>query len=99
MIFFFESLDNKQHCATLFIDLSKTFKAFDHAIMKHRVLSIGLLEQSVCWFTKILSNRSECIQAEGIASCSLNVINGVPQGLVLEPLLYQQCLCEQTKCV
>ena len=30
--------DNKQYCASLFIDLSKAFDTVDHAVLKHRLL-------------------------------------------------------------
>ncbi len=37
------SLDNKNHSAALFIDLSKAFDLIDHEIWKQRLLSVGLL--------------------------------------------------------
>ena len=36
------ALDKKQHCASLFIDLSKAFDTVDHAVLKHRLLCLGL---------------------------------------------------------
>lgn len=34
--------------------------------MKHRLLSIGLAEQTVCLFENPLSGKSQRVQAEGI---------------------------------
>lgn len=39
-------LDNKYHCAALVIDLSKAFDTADHAILKQRLISAGLSEQT-----------------------------------------------------
>ncbi len=37
-----ESLDNKQHCVCLFIDLSKAFDTVDHNILLDRLRWVGL---------------------------------------------------------
>ena len=42
-----ESLDNKQHCAALFIDLSKASDTVDYILLKQRLVNIGLAEQAV----------------------------------------------------
>ncbi len=52
------SLDNKNHSAALFIDLSKTFDLVDHEILKQRLLSVGLSVNTVGWFGNYLSDRS-----------------------------------------
>ena len=80
---FIEFLDNKQHCAALFVGLSKAFDTVDHALLLERLCSIGLSDQVVGWFKNYLSDRSQCVRAEGITSSSLNVSKGVPQGSVL----------------
>lgn len=85
---FIDFLDKKQHCAALFIDLSKAFDTVDHAILKQRLLSVGLSEQTVCWFENYLSGRSQCVQADGLTSSPLSISKGVPQGSVLGPLLF-----------
>ena len=78
-----ESLDKKQHCVSHFIDLSKSFDTFDHAILRQRLSSVGLSEHAVAWFANYLSDRTQCTLFDGLIS----VCSGVPQGCVLGPIL------------
>ncbi len=71
------SLDNKNHSAALFIDLSKAFDLVDHAILKQR---LGLSVNTVGWFVNYLSDISQSINIEGLTSSTRNVKIGVPQG-------------------
>lgn len=82
------ALDEKQYCASLFIDLSKAFDTVDHAILKRRLLLIGLSEHAVAWFSNYLENKTQCIKCEGLCSEFVTVHKGVPQGSVLGPLLF-----------
>ena len=83
-----EAIDKKKHCVSLFIDLSKDFDTVDHAILRQRLSSVGLLEHAVAWFDNYLSDRTQCTQFGGLMSVKLSVLNGVPQGSVLGPLLF-----------
>jgi hypothetical protein len=83
-----ESLDNKQHCACVFIDLSKAFDTVDHIILLDRLRQVGLSENVILWFINYLQGRTQCVQVEGVRSDFLEIIKGVPQGSVLGPLLF-----------
>ena len=82
------ALDKRQHCASLFIDLSKAFDTVDHDVLKLRLLNSGLSEQAVAWFSNYLSNRSQCIKYDGLCFDIATIYKGVPQGSVLGPLLF-----------
>lgn len=82
------TLDKKQHCAALFIDLSKAFDSVDHALLLTRLSSIGLSHRAVGWFRNYITNRTQCVNTEGHQSSFLEINKGVPQGSILAPALF-----------
>ncbi|XP_013857613.1 RNA-directed DNA polymerase from mobile element jockey, partial [Austrofundulus limnaeus] len=82
------ALDQKQYCASLFIDLSKAFDTVDRAVLKYRLLCLGMSDQVVSWFSNYLSDRTQCIKYDSSCSDFMSVNKGVPQGSILGPLLF-----------
>ena len=54
----------------------------------NRFHKIGLSDQAINWFSNYLSGGTQCVQAAGSFSSLLPVLKGVPQGSILEPLLF-----------
>ena len=88
----------KNSTVSLFIDLSKAFDTVDHAIPRQRLLSVGLSEHAVAWFSNYLSDRTQCTQFDGLMSVKLSVLNGVPRGAVLGPLIHYLFKLFRQKC-
>jgi hypothetical protein len=81
------SLDSKQCCAAIFIDLAKAFDTVDYSILMGR-LSIGVSEGPLACFANYLSQRVQCIKSENLLSQSLPFTKGVTQGWILGPKLF-----------
>ncbi len=88
------SLDEKRHCACLFIDLTKACDTVDHEILLNRLSCVGLSDNAVLSLNAYLKGRTQCVQVEGCKSELLDVVKGVPQGSVLGPLftIYINCV-------
>ena len=49
---------------------------------------IGLIDTALSWFKSYLSNRKQLINLKGFNTTTVAVTHGVPQGSVLDPLLF-----------
>ena len=68
------------------IDLQKAFDTVDHGVLLSKLRSMGV--DSVTWFDSYLSNRTQCVENDGVRSDFMHITCGVPQGAILGPLLF-----------
>lgn len=85
---FHHGLDTGSHIDTLFLDFTKAFDKVSHRKLCHKLSCYRVNGNLLCWIKDYLTNRSQCVLLEGISSKSHHVLSGVPQGLVLGPLLF-----------
>ena len=70
------------------IDFSKAFDYVWHPALFHKLISAGLPPCFARWTQSFLSDRRACVVYQNYKSRSFRVRRGVPQGSVLDPVLF-----------
>ena len=71
-----------------FIDLSKAFDSVNHEILLDKREKSNMSTSVINWFKSYLYERSQSVTVGGNISKSLPLNTGVPQGSILDPLLF-----------
>jgi len=77
------AIDKKQLTAVVLLDMSKAFDSINHNMLLVKLQDVGASPSAIQWFRSYLTS---CYQVVTIDR--LQVVNGVPQGSILEPLLF-----------
>ena len=72
----------------MFVDLSKAFDTVDHQILFKKLEYYGIAGNNLRWFEKYLIDRQQFIYFENNSTKKVTITGGVPQGSILEPLLF-----------
>ena len=72
----------------IFLDLSKAFDTINHDILLHKLEVYGIRGVALAWLASYRSNRMQCVSIDDCISESKLISCGVPQGSILEPLLF-----------
>ena len=72
----------------ILIDLQKAFDTINHEILIKKMPYLGFSNQSIKWFQSYISTRKFVMNIGDKFSTSADLKCGVPQGSILEPLLF-----------
>ena len=81
-------LDNKGYSGAILMDLSKAFDTITHELLLAKLHAYGFSEQALLILSSYLSNRKQRVKINNTFSSWTDLIQGVPQGSVHRPLLF-----------
>ena len=83
-----DALEQGEMAGVCMIDMSASFDFVDTEILLKKLKLYGCDINSVQWIWSYLTYRSQAVYIEGSISTLLPLEAGVPQGLILGPILY-----------
>ena len=81
-------MNNNNYTCGIFIDLKKAFDTVDHSILLSKLHFYGIRGIVNDWFRSYVFDRKQTTVVDNFVSDSLITQFGVPQGSVLDPLLF-----------
>ena len=92
-----DALGKKQCVAVLAIDLSKAFDCLNHDSIFSALSKLGIRQCPL--LTDYLNDRKQFVFCNGIRSELEDILNGIPQGSILGPLLFILALSDIEKSI
>ena len=83
-----QKLDKGELPLALFLDLSKACDTLNYEILLIKLRHYGILSNQLDFFQSYLDNCRQFVDFNDTVSSTAHISTGVPQGLILGPLLF-----------
>ena len=83
-----QALAKGNYVLGIFLDLSKAFDTVNHSILWKKLKFYGIRGIALHWILNYLSDKSQYVEYNNDTSEMKTVTCGVPQGSILDPLLF-----------
>ena len=94
----FKAIDNSEIALLTLLDYSKAFDTANHKLILAKLRHFGFHEDALTWVTSYLTNRKQKVRTDSDSEWE-NIINGVPQGSILGPLLFTVLVSDISECI
>ena len=85
------ALRSQQILIIVFFDIEKAFDSANHTAILYKLSTMGVKGRMFRWFQDFFSGRLFNVRVGSVYSEPRDILNGVPQGSILSPLLFS-CL-------
>ena len=82
------AVNNHAKVDAVYIDFAKAFDSISHVKLLTKIHAYGIDSNLLNWISNFLSERTQSVYFGNTFSKFLPVLSGVPQGSVLDPLLF-----------
>ena len=82
------AIDNGKLVGVVLVDFMKAFDLVDHQILLDKLSVYGIKDEALMWFNTYLTHREQQVSVNNCMSGFKQITYGVPQGSILEPLLF-----------
>ena len=86
--FAFDAFDNGEIVILVLLDYSKAFDCANHKLILAKARALGFMDSALTLLESYLSDRKQKIKIDENESEWCNLMNGVPQGSILGPLIF-----------
>ena len=83
-----KSLSREENMSTMFIDFPKAFDSINYGLLPLKLRAYGFSKQALSFRCSYLKNRRQRVQINNKFSSLKEVIAGVPQDSIDEPLIF-----------